>query len=465
MGTPADQTGAKTAAAEAGWLPDCVYTEGKFESGLAFFADDLGRITRFSREPADLAAARRMPGQAALPGLVNGHSQAFQRALRGHPDRRGASRPDTVRQLAARLSAGEVYDTARMAFLEMLLGGITCVGEFHALVNPPAGAPEPGPDPLGREVIRAARSTGVRIALLRVACARGGFREPAAPGQAPFLTPEAEQFIRETEAVRQFAAEIRPGDEAWVGVGIDGLDTVPLDYLRAVAAYAHAQRLRLHVPLSARAGDAEGCLAEYGRTPAALLAQHGLLDKRFTAIHAAHAAEDEIRLLGAARAIVCACPAWARDLGEPAAPAAALLAAGAGVSLGTAGQAQTDLWEDARLLAPQFREAAGGRRALPIESAGALFHAATVAGARSLGGPGGALEVGRPADFFTVSLFDPSLAGADPEALLGNILFSPARRAVRDVWVGGRQRIAGGRHADQGAIVGRFVDQQRRLWS
>ena len=96
MGTPADQTGAKTAAAEAGWLPDCVYTEGKFESGLAFFADDLGRITRFSREPADLAAARRMPGQAALPGLVNGHSQAFQRALRGHPDRRGASRPDTV---------------------------------------------------------------------------------------------------------------------------------------------------------------------------------------------------------------------------------------------------------------------------------------------------------------------------------------------------------------------------------
>jgi hypothetical protein len=38
------------------------------------------------------------------------------------------------------------------------------------------------------------------------------------------------------------------------------------------------------------------------------------------------------------------------------------------------------------------------------------------------------------------------------------------RRAIRDVWIGGQPRIAGGRHANQGPIVGRFVDLQRRLW-
>jgi len=66
MALMSEHTGGGPAPAETGWLPDCVYTGEKFEAGLAFFADDLGRITRFSGEPADLAAARRLAGQAAL---------------------------------------------------------------------------------------------------------------------------------------------------------------------------------------------------------------------------------------------------------------------------------------------------------------------------------------------------------------------------------------------------------------
>jgi formimidoylglutamate deiminase len=72
--------------------------------------------------------------------------------------------------------------------------------------------------------------------------------------------------------------------------------------------------------------------------------------------------------------------------------------------------------------------------------------------------------VGRPADFFTVNLYDPSLVGSDPETLLAHILFSLERRAIRDVWVGARQRISNGRHVAHGPVVGRFVEVQRRLW-
>ena len=71
----------------------------------------------------------------------------------------------------------------------------------------------------------------------------------------------------------------------------------------------------------------------------------------------------------------------------------------------------------------------------------------------------------QPADFFTVNLFDPSIAGSEPDALLANIVFSLERRAIRDVWVGARQRVANGRHPLHGPVVGRFVDAQRRLWS
>ena len=105
------------------------------------------------------------------------------------------------------------------------------------------------------------------------------------------------------------------------------------------------------------------------------------------------------------------------------------------------------------------------RAVLAPDVAVALFHAATVAGARSLGATGGALEVGRPADFFTVNLYDPSIAGAEPAVLLANIVFSLERSAIREVWVGARQRLVNGRHAQQGALVGKFIELQRRLWA
>ena len=109
---------------------------------------------------------------------------------------------------------------------------------------------------------------------------------------------------------------------------------------------------------------------------------------------------------------------------------------------------------------------AGSRRpGLAADPATALFHAATVTGARSLGSTGGALEVGRPADFFTVNLFDPALAGSDAGSLLAHVVLALERRAVREVWIGARQRLVNGRHALHGPIVGRFVEGQQRVWA
>lgn len=451
----APKAGAAPTPRETGWLPDCVYTGDKFEAGLAFVADDLGRITRFSREPADLAAAKRLTGQAALPGLVNCHSQSWQRVLRGRSAQRPHTEHDPLAHAMGRLSGADMYDAARMAFMEMMLSGITCVGEFHTLHHQRDGTPWPEPNFLSHEILRAARDTGLRLALFKAACARAGFRQPPAPAQARGLTPAPDQYIRDLDALRDFVARNHPGEVAWVGVAPHSLRTVPLDHLKVVAAYAHTQRLRLHVPLSEQPADNETCVAEYGRTPVALLAEHGLIDKRFTAIHALHITDDEARLLGAARATVCVCPTAERSRGDGAAPVDKLQAAGAALALGTDTQAQINLLEDVRRLP---------RGGSGLEAAVALFQTATAAGARSLGAPSGALEVGRPADFFTVNLYDPSIAGAEPDTLLGNIVFSLERRAIRDVWVGARQCVANGRHPYQGAIVSRFVELQRRLW-
>lgn len=449
---------------ELGWLPDSVYTGEKFEAGMAFFADAHGRIARFSREPKDLAIARRLPGQAALPGFVNGHSHAWHRAIRGRAEARSrvANEPlatwhEALTRTAGGLTGEEIFDTARMAFLEMLASGITCVGEFHDLHHQPDGSPWPEPNFLAQEILRAAHDVGIRIALFQVANAMGG------PPRT--VIASADQFVRDTEVLRGFLEKNFPADEAWLGVGASGVGAVPPDFLKAISTYAHTQKLRLHVQVSERAIDHEACIAAHGRTPIALLAERGLVDKRFTAVNAIHLSDDDVKLLGAARAVVCACPTSARNLGLGATPVEKLLAAGATLALGSDTQVQIDLLEDARLLEYALRTGRAQRAVLAPDSATPLFHAATFAGARSLGATGGALDVGRPADFFTVNLFDPSIAGAEPGALLNNLVFSLERRAIREVWIGGRQLVVNGRHAQQGAIVGRFVDSQRRLWA
>ncbi len=448
---------------ELGWLPDCVYTGEKFESGLAFFADAHGRISRFSRDEKDLAMARRLAGQAALPGFVNGHSHAWHRAIRGRAEARSrvAAEPlatwhEALARAANGLTGEEIFDTARMAFLEMLAAGITCVGEFCDLHHQPDGAPWPEPNFLAQEILRAAHDVGIRIALFNVANGSGG--------PARTVTANVDHFVRETEALRVFIEKNFPADEAWLGVGASGVGAVPPDFLKAIATYAHTQKLRVHVQVAERVADNEACVAAHGRTPIALLAERGLVDKRFTAVNAIHLGDDDIRVLGAARSAVCACPTSARNLGLGMTPIDKLLAAGAIVALGSDTQVQIDPLEDVRLLEYELRTRRGTRAVLAPDPATPLLHAATFAGARSLGATSGALEVGRPADFLTVNLFDPSVAGADPATLLNNIVFSLERRAIREVWIGGRQLVVNGRHAQQGPIVGRFVDAQKRLW-
>jgi formimidoylglutamate deiminase len=455
------KSGVPHGATESGWLPDLVYTGGKFEAGMAFFADAVGKITRFSREPADLAVARKLEGQVALPGLVNTHSHAFHRALRGRAEQRPG---DALDRVLARMTDEDVFDTARMAFLEMLLSGITCVGEFHYLHHRPDGTPFSDVNQIGREIVRAAHDVGLRIALLNVAYVRNAFQAVAGSAPARFRATNTDTFLRDTESFRVLVEKEFPADEAWLGVGAYSLAAVPLDQVKAISSYARAQRMRLHAHLSTMPAENAACVAEYGRTPVALLAEHGVVDKRFTAIDALQLSDDEAGILGQARATVCVCPTAAHHVGLGAPPIDKLTAAGAGIAFGSDTHVQVDLLKDARLFEYHLRTTRQKRRGLADDAATALFHAATFTGARSLGATGGALEIGRPADFFTVNLYDPSIAGADATSLLDAVVFSLERRAIRDVWIGGRQRIAGGRHANQGPMIGRFVEAQKRVW-
>ncbi|PWT95247.1 MAG: formimidoylglutamate deiminase, partial [Blastocatellia bacterium] len=156
------------------WLADLIYTDGRFQSNRVLVCD-AGRIVNVD-DAANAPDAIRLKHRALLPGMVNAHSHAFQRVIRGRTEHRSQHTTDSfwtwreqMYAAANRLGPEKIYAASRMAFLEMALTGITAVGEFHYIHHAPDGSFYDDPNLLAREVIRAARDIGIRITLLRVA--------------------------------------------------------------------------------------------------------------------------------------------------------------------------------------------------------------------------------------------------------------------------------------------------------
>lgn len=500
------------------WVPDLLYVNGRFERDVALACDASGRILALPRvaplrellggdlptnetlnvcdpESGIVYATRfvRLAHRALLPGMVNAHSHAFQRVIRGRTEHRSRAAAqdsfwtwrEAMYAAAARLTPEDIYDASRMAFAEMALAGITAVGEFHYLHRAPDGAVYDDPNLLAKQVSAAARDVGIRIALLRVAYARSGFQTPPNERQRRFIEPDPATYLRHAEALLGDLARAARSDAAslptaWAGVAPHSVRAVPSEYLRAVSDFASAHRLPLHIHVAEQPAELEACLAETGRTPVALLADEGVLNARFTGVHGVHVTPEEARALGQAGATVCACPTTERNLGDGIVPADLFFKERVSIALGTDSHTQIDLLEDARELEYHLRLQRLARNVLapapeaepdaeePALStlAARLFTCATESGAQSIGAQGAsALAHGQPADFFTVDTRDPSIAGANDEDLLPAIVFSLARAAIREVAVGGRLIVKEGRHPAQDEIVSRFAALQKKLWS
>ncbi len=200
---------------------------------------------------------------------------------------------------------------------------------------------------------------------------------------------------------------------------------VPREWLTVLAGIRGDLPVHMHVAEQPK--ELEACQAEHGRRPVELLEELGVLESRFTAVHAVHVTQDEARMLGEVGAGVCACPSTERNLGDGIVPADMLASAGARLCLGSDSQATVDLLDEARQLEGHLR-LARLRRAVLDPGGGAvdglaarLFEMATVNGARSLGLPTGTLEPGAPGGLLHGGPEPPLAGGRQPRfAALGH---------------------------------------------
>ncbi|WP_079031907.1 formimidoylglutamate deiminase [Streptomyces specialis] len=425
---------AQTYWAEHAWLNDTV------EPGVLITTAPTGHITATRADvpqpPPGAVALRGL----TLPGFANAHSHCFHRALRSSVQI-GSGTFWTWRSsmyaLSQELTPDSYFALARAVYAEMALAGITCVGEFHYLHHDRGGARYGDPNAMGRALIAAASAAGIRVTLLDTCYLSAGFGEPPDPSQLRFSDGTADAWAER-------AAALRGGDTARVGAAVHSVRAVPADALATVAAWAAERDAVLHVHLSEQPGENEACHRAHGRTPARLLADHGVLGPRTTAVHATHLTDDDIGLLGRAGTAVCLCPTTERDLADGIGPAAALRAAGSPLCLGSDSHAVIDMLAEARGVEMHERL---GSRVRGHFTAAQLLRAAGESGYAALGWPeAGRLEPGGLADFTTVALDSVRTAGPPPRLAAEAAVFAATAADVRHTVVGGRHVVRDGVH-------------------
>jgi formimidoylglutamate deiminase len=276
-----------------------------------------------------------------IPGFVNAHSHAFQRALRGlatGDDFWGWR--DAMLALAERQTPDTVRTAYADAYGEMRAAGYTAVGEFHYLGLPEAHA-----------AADAAREAGIELTLLLSAYAQGGLER--------FRQASVADYLEQLEELR--AAGVR------IGVAPHSVRACPPDWLSELARHAERERLPLHVHASEQPREVEECLAEHGVRPIELLARTGCLGPRTTVVHATHATDAELDLLADAGARVCLCPTTEASLGDGFAPVERLCERGIGICIGSDSNVRIDPLEELREVEGIARRAAGRRNVLSAE--------------------------------------------------------------------------------------------------
>jgi formimidoylglutamate deiminase len=278
----------------------------------------------------------------SLPGFVNAHSHAFQRALRGRTEGEDFwGWRDAMLSLAEGLSVEQIRAGYVGAYREMLAAGYTAVGEFHYLGLAEAHA-----------AVEAAAEAGIELVLLLSAYGRGGIER--------FRQDSVAEYLSQLEAVRVTGVR--------VGLAPHSVRACPRDWLAELGRYAAAESLPLHVHADEQPREIEECLAEHGVRPIELLADTGCLGPHTTVVHATHADGHELDLLADAGARVCVCPTTEANLGDGFVPVQALCERGIGMCIGSDSNVRIDPLEELRELEGIARRDAGKRNVVSLSS-------------------------------------------------------------------------------------------------
>lgn len=452
------------------WAPQA-WVQGRWQPNVCLEVDASGQWSRIDSGITTPPAGATVLAGAVLPGMVNAHSHAFQRAFAGLAERRTSetddfwSWRDRMYGVALRVTPEQMQAIAAQLYVEMLQGGYTQVCEFHYLHHQEDGTPYADRATMAWALADAAQQAGLGFTLLPVLYERAGFTQAA-------LRPDQRRFASTPALVaslqRDMAVAGRPLANA--GVAIHSLRAASPESIRALLAEVDGADMPIHIHVAEQMQEVNDCQSHIGQRPLEWLVKQGLLDARWQLVHATHAFAVEISDVAKQGAGIVICPSTEGNLGDGLTDVAGWLNAGVPMAIGSDSHVCRQWPEELRWLEYGQRLNLQRRNvaASPAHHAGStaerLFVAAQSAGAPAAGQKTWGLEVGARADLLVLDSQAPGLLGIPALHTLDALLFAADRPAFRDVYVAGRHVIADGRHRDQASIRARFARVMESLW-
>jgi formimidoylglutamate deiminase len=393
-----------------------------------------------------------------LPGMANLHSHAFQRAMAGLTELRGAAEDDfwTWRELmyrfVERLTPDQAQVIAHFLYIEMLRHGYTAVAEFHYVHHP---------DGMLQAHLDAARDAGIAMTLMPSVYRWAGF------GERP-LEERQQPFKRDADSVLKAFASLkrRETPELRIGVSPHSLRAVDPTALKHLVSSLPSD-VPIHIHAAEQTREVEQCIATLGARPVQWLLENLSVGRRWCIVHATHLDENEMTGLAKTGAVAGLCPTTEANLGDGIFPLLAYRAAGGRYGIGGDSHVSRNPAEELRML-EYVQRLHQRKRNLVVSKVSSsvgttLWLEAAAGGGQALGRRMGALAPGMRADLVVLDGEHPDLAGRGGDAAANALLFSGSTDIVRDVMVGGRWVVQQKHHAAEEAAASRYRDAVRLL--
>lgn len=464
-------------AVKTRYFADTAWVDGAWASDVLLSVGPDGRWCGVqANAPLDARRGAVMLGGPALPGLVNGHSHAFQRAIAGLTECRSAGgRPDAgvlgdddfwswrdrMYSAAKRITPAQLEAIATLLYAELLTGGYTQVCEFHYLHNAPDGKPYADPLAMSLALVRAARSVGIGLTLLPTLYMRSGFGVQGLRADQRRFASSPDSVMRVVEGVLGDQPDLLLN----AGVAVHSLRAVDAVALKELTHAAGQKNLPVHIHIAEQTQEVSDCVDHTGQRPIEWLLKHAAVNARWNLVHATHTTAVELQGIKASGAAIVICPSTEANLGDGVFDFPGYAGMGGNWSIGSDSHVTRSWPEELRLL--EYSQRLTHRRrniastvAGTGSTAAALFEAALAGGPAATALPLGGLAVGNRADFCVLDLQASALLGVPEAQLLDALVFSSPAARFADVFVGGRPVVQDG----QVCSAGQASRQTTKLW-
>ncbi len=395
-----------------------------------------------------------------IPGMINCHSHAFQRAFAGFSEQ-GSEGKDSfwtwrkvMYKFLAQLTSEDAYVIAKQLYIEMLKSGYTRVTEFHYLHHDIDGDhyTENGLATMAKAIFVAAKESGIGLTMLPVLYQYAGFGQKTPnDGQKRFIN----SITKFNQLVSDCFALTKEFTNTNLGIAPHSLRAVDQESL--TQAVSHVRQLDknapIHIHIAEQQKEVEDCIQFYGKRPVQWLLDNIKIDKHWCLIHATHIDEIERCAIIDTGAIAGICTTTEANLGDGVFPTAEFLAEGGTFAIGSDSHISVNPIEELRWLEYAQRLIKQQRAILASKeqpSVGQyLWQKAAQGGAQSTNSNVGCLSIGKQADLLILDKKQTQLFANSKRNLLDSMIFASQKNLIDDVMVNGKWVIRKKQHVDQ----------------